>query len=242
MNAFVMIGFLLWILAAIVTPWLERRCGWSGLAAGLHAIVAIQSVMIGGILLLTHDVVDVARIVVTIVFCGFAVEFFGTRHRLPFGEFAYSDKLRPQLAGIPLLVACAYFPVVVTSWGIADLLSSGSRSTGFFVTAAVAATFWDLLIDPLMVGWKVWNWDKKGGYFGIPWSNSWGWFSVTLAISVLSLPGSLAAVDLASIYSAAWIMNILAVGIAWPHRGPAIVGGLAMGSLIVAAWFRHFSA
>ena len=242
MSAFVIIGFLFWVLAAIATPWMELRFGWAGLAAGLHAIVLIQSITIVGILLMTHGYVDVARIGITIVLSGFAVEFFGTRHRLPFGEFAYSDKLRPQLAGIPLLVACAYFPVVVSSWGIADLLTSGSRSIGFFVSAAVAATFWDLLIDPLMVGWKVWNWEKKGGYFGIPWSNSWGWFSVTLAISVLRLPGSLAAVDLASIYSAAWIMNILAVGIAWPHRGPAIVGGLAMGTLIVAAWFRYFSA
>jgi hypothetical protein len=51
----------------------------------------------------------------------------------------------------------AYVGVLVPAWGVADLAVRGSRGPEFVIVSAFAATAWDLLIDPLLVSWRVWT-------------------------------------------------------------------------------------
>jgi len=41
----------------------------------------------------------------------------------------------------------------------------------------------DLFLDPLAVKSGMWTWLDQGGYFGVPWGNFLGWFTITALVS-----------------------------------------------------------
>ncbi|MGE3807820.1 MAG: carotenoid biosynthesis protein, partial [Gemmataceae bacterium] len=123
-----------------------------------------------------------------------------------------------------------------TSWAVADRLTDGSRDLDFLLFAALAATVWDLLIDPVFTHWKVWIWTHPRGYFGIPWSNYLGWFVVTAVMTALLQPTTFSATPLLWLYTVSWAFGTIALLTTQGARGSAVVGGLVMGVMVVAAW------
>jgi len=118
---------------------------------------------------------------------GLAAEVIGVRYGFPFGSYAYTATLQPQIFGVPLVMACAWM-VLVTC--VKDMLA------GFKLPAWVEVpilAFWmtmiDLLIDPLAANQlDYWHWAEPGWYYGIPAQNFLGWFVVSLTIfAVISL-------------------------------------------------------
>ena len=106
----------------------------------------------------------------------------------------------------------------------------------FVFASAVVATAWDLLLDPILVSWRVWEWRTKGGYYGIPWRNFLGWLGVTAALTVVLQPGRLDSLPLLILYTGAWLTEVVAMLTLWRLRGPAIVGGVGMDTLVLGAW------
>ena len=114
------------------------------------------------------------------------VERIGVRTGLPFGRYAYTDALRPQVAHVPVIVPLAWFGMGLPSREAASA-ALGERSTPptRIVLGSLAMTAWDLFLDPQMTGEGYWRWAKRGAYRGIPLGNFAGWFVTGVGIMTL---------------------------------------------------------
>jgi putative membrane protein len=235
------VAFGLWFLSMLAIPALERRWGWPGLQVGLTATVVLQSLAAVLSLTAVWSTAELGGLALGMIAGGWFAEYVGVTTGLPFGPYSYTSRLQPQVGRVPIVVAIAYLGILVPSWGVADLLAGGYRGPGFVIGSAAAATAWDLFLDAQLVSWRVWEWRNKGGYFGIPWWNFLGWLGVTVSLTVVLQPGRLEPLPLTLIYSTAWVMEVIALLVAWPLRGPALIGGIVMGAIAGGAWLRFLS-
>jgi len=179
-----------------------------------------------------------------------AVERIGTHTGVPFGRYAYTRALQPQLAHVPVIVPLAWFGMGLPAREAAHAaLGDRSTATARIALGATAITAWDLFLDPQMVGEGYWAWARRGLYRGIPLSNFAGWFATGLAIMSLfelllpadrrsrsrSEPAESGDVRLVGQYGYMSVMQTL--GFARFFRDPvvAVVGGLGMIPIAVAA-------
>lgn len=112
---------------------------------------------------------------------GVAAQFGGTKIALLFGPYSYSGVLQPQVAGVPLAMACAWVLLLgyVKSW----LPELRVHRWVAVVAGAVWMTALDVLIDPVAtLGLGYWNWHAPGPYYGVPFSNFTGWLVVSAAL------------------------------------------------------------
>ncbi|HZS05039.1 MAG TPA: carotenoid biosynthesis protein [Blastocatellia bacterium] len=112
---------------------------------------------------------------------GLTAEAVGVQSGFLFGVYRYTSVLQPQLLGVPVVMACAWFVLVaylrqmlqpfrLPAW--LDVLVAGAWMTAI-----------DLVIDPLAAGQLgYWRWEQAGDYYGIPARNFAGWFVVSLVI------------------------------------------------------------
>jgi uncharacterized membrane protein len=90
-----------------------------------------------------------------------------------------------------------------------------------------------------MVAWGFWVWDTPSGiYFGIPLSNYVGWLFVAALITILARPIHLKAMPLTLIYGMVWFLQSFGQAFFWRQIGPAFIGCLAMGSIMMVAYWR----
>ena len=164
------------------------------------------------------------------------VERIGTATGFPFGRYAYTAALQPQVAHVPAIVPLAWFAIGLPARETAHA-ALGRRSTPAtrIVLGSAALTAWDLFLDPQMVGEGYWKWAKRGVYRGIPLTNYLGWFVTGLGVMALleaALPPSDEPCDadgaLVGEYAFMGVMET--IGFARYFRDPvvAIVGGLGM--------------
>jgi putative membrane protein len=121
------------------------------------------------------------------------------------------------------------------SWSIAGLVAGNARWLHVGVSA-LAFTAWDLFLDPQMVGWRLWVWEQKGRYFGIPLLNYLGWALISAVMTAAIRPGALPASPLQLIYALTWLLETFGLGVFWRQPGPAACGFLGMGSILFWAW------
>ena len=64
------------------------------------------------------------------------------------------------------------------SWAVGQAIThpidSRWKFPAFVGISALAMTAWDMLMDPMMVSWRMWEWENPVGYFGIPWKKLYG--------------------------------------------------------------------
>ena len=177
--------------------------------------------------------------------CGWLVEALGTNTGFPFGAYDYTGRLQPQIAHVPLLIPLAWFMMLPVCWHIGrvitPLLPQLPFSGTFIFCSAGAMTAWDLFLDPQMVAWHFWVWAEPSGYFGIPWSNYFGWLVASAGITALVTWGirpeweKLPAFPFLLIYAITWFLETFGLLFFWGLPGPALVGGLVMGGFLGAA-------
>lgn len=169
------------------------------------------------------------------------VERVGTRTGLPFGSYAYTDALRPQIAHVPAIVPLAWFGMGLPSREAAHAaLGQYSTPVRRMALGSAAMTAWDLFLDPQMVGEGYWAWAKRGVYRGIPLSNFAGWFLTGLAIMGLFevvLPPARRDPDVRLVGEYGYMSVMQTLGFAKYFRDPlvAVVGGLGMLPIAAAA-------
>jgi len=153
----------------------------------------LSSVVVGGIWVTTTanavrrwGVVRAGTASATTAASTAVIERVGTRTGLPFGRYAYTDALQPQVAHVPVIVPLAWFGMGLPAREAAHA-ALGSRSTPWkrIALGSAAMTAWDLFLDPQMVGEGYWAWARRGFYRGIPLTNFAGWFVTGLAIMAL---------------------------------------------------------
>ena len=162
-------------------------------------------------------------------------EAVGSKTGFPFGAYHYTDRLQPQLLGVPLLIPLAWLMMLPPAWAVAQRITRRSTGLLFVAVSALAFTAWDLFLDPQMVNWGLWVWDQPGQYFGIPLVNYAGWFLVSALITVLARPSALPTRPLFVIYALTWLIETMGLILFWGMYGPAAAGFIGMGLFVAAA-------
>lgn len=112
---------------------------------------------------------------------GFLAEVGGVQVALLFGPYSYSGVLQPQLAGVPVVMACAW--VILLAYVKNRLGRLEMNRWVAVVAGAVWMTAIDLLIDPVAtLGLGYWVWHAPGPYYGVPFSNFTGWLVVSAVL------------------------------------------------------------
>jgi putative membrane protein len=178
--------------------------------------------------------------VIVVLAAAWTMEFIGHTSGFPFGSYDYTERFQPQLAGVPLLIPLAWLMMLPPSWAVARAVTGKTDGVAFVAMSALAITAWDLFLDPQMVNWDVWRWNDPGAfsYFGIPWVNFAGWLFTASLITVLGRPHALPLAPLLPIYAITWALQVIGQTFFWALPGPALVGGLVMGGILVWALVR----
>jgi putative membrane protein len=104
-------------------------------------------------------------------------ELVGTGYGIPFGAYHYSSALGPAWLGrVPIVIPLSWFYMAVASYALTA--AWGLERWWVRVGVASAALLaWDLALDPAMsFVTRYWSWATPGAYYGMPWSNLFGWF------------------------------------------------------------------
>lgn len=175
---------------------------------------------------------------------GLAVEAVGVRTGLPFGAYAYTGTLGPQVLGVPAVVPLAWAMMAWPALVVARTLIGGPGARSPLAVALVggaALAAWDVFLDPQMVSAGHWVWaDPDPGLPlvpGIPLTNYAGWVLVSVVmVGVLhrALPDAGRPSGPASaLYLWVYGSSVLAHAAFFGLPGSALVGGLVMGLVAV---------
>ena len=161
-----------------------------------------------------------------------ATERIGTVTGRPFGRYAYTAALQPQVAGVPVVVPMAWLAMAVPARETAHAaLGARSNRATRIVAGAAALTAWDLFLDPQMVGEDYWRWARPGHYRGIPVSNYLGWFAtglVVMAVLEAVLPPGEPVPGLVAEYGIMAVMETVGFASFLDDRSVATIGGVGM--------------
>ena len=112
-------------------------------------------------------------------------ESLSLRTGFPFGDYYFTGVMGPKVLQLPVLLALAYVGVGYVAWVVASaIVGAGEESWRRVVVlpfiAAVTMSAWDLAMDPVWANIdRAWVWERGGGYFGVPFSNYFGWLLTT---------------------------------------------------------------
>ncbi len=239
-------AIFLWLLTLIATPPVHRAGGEKALYFMIHLGVVMQAAAVLTVLGRSAGWRSALLAALPVLPLAWLVEFLGSQTGFPFGRYHYTDLLRPQLGGVPLLIPFAWLMMLPPAWAVAARIvrrGTGGLSLRFTraLVAALAFTAWDLFLDPQMVTWGFWVWEHPGAYFGIPLVNFLGWFLVSFLFSFLFAPASfslLASNFLLFLYALTWFLQTFAQLVFWKLPGPALFGFLGMGGMLLWAFLR----
>lgn len=231
-----------WMLAMIALPILKWTVGDGIRPAAVTFALLVQFVAVLYAMFNGWGLLRVLRAFVIVAVVTWGIEWLGSHTGFPFGGYSYTGVLQPQLGGVPLLIPLAWFMMLAPSWAVASLIlgDNGRKVWGpaaYIGISALAITAWDLFLDPQMVAWNFWVWDNPVGYFGIPWVNYAGWLLTATLATALVRPDrhELPTLPLLVIYGIVWFLQSVGLAVFWGQPGPAIVGSLAMGAILLLA-------
>ena len=165
-------------------------------------------------------------------------EAWGTRTGRLFGVYAYTDRLRPRLIGVPVLVPLAWYAVALPARTVADR-ALGARSTPAMRVGlgAIAMTAWDLFLDPQMTAEDSWRWPHGGRYRGIPLHNFAGWLVVAVGLlGTVETTGAASDDDSHLVtYATIGVLETVAFSTFWRDPFVAVAGGVGMLPLTLRA-------
>ena len=180
------------------------------------------------------------RLVAVGVGAGLLVEAVGHTTGVPFGDYAYTDALQPQVLGVPWIIPLAWTMMLYPALTVALRLIGAGRPLLGPLVAGAALTAWDLFLDPQMVAAGYWTWAPSGAALhGIPWSNYAGWLLVASAMAALLWP-ELRRLDDAddrlplALYVWTWVGSVVAHAVYLDLRPSALSGGIGMGAVVLA--------
>lgn len=175
--------FLLWYAIGIILlafdllpPWLE----WA------NAVFLILAGTLGFMYFLRRFGTAAGIMIGSIIFLAtFIIEWAGASSGFLFGSYDYTDRFAPNLFGVPIAIGFAWLMVVSTSHVLARWIFPNGTFT-YAATGGIGAVIMDLIIDPVAYQLKsYWIWEDTGWYYGIPWTNFFGWFAVSFVLHLM---------------------------------------------------------
>jgi uncharacterized membrane protein len=167
---------------------------------------------------------------------GLLVEALGVHAGVPFGSYAYTGDLGPEVLGVPAVVPLAW---TMMAWPALVVGRRLARGWPVAVVGGVALAAWDLFLDPQMVDAGHWTWAHPQPALplvpGVPLTNYAGWVLVAVAV-VGTLHRLLPAHPrppgpAAALYLWTYGSSVLAHVVFFDRPGAALVGGVAMGAV-----------
>ncbi|MGJ3237835.1 MAG: carotenoid biosynthesis protein [Anaerolineae bacterium] len=239
--SYILIG--LWVMLMIGMPWLQFFFGEAILPTGITLAAILQASAVFYIVQLQWGLKRTLITFAIVAVMTWGAEFIGHSTGLPFGDYHYTERLQPQILGVPLLIPIAWFMLLPSAWVMAQLIvgerDSWQKGIAYVLVSAIALTVWDLFLDPQMVAWGFWEWANPSGYFGIPYLNYFGWLLVASLVTLAVRPKELKIFPLALIYGIVWFLQAVGQGMIWQQTGPALVGTVAMGGVMFLAYWRY---
>jgi len=114
-----------------------------------------------------------------VVTSAFALEWYGVRSGVIFGNYTYGSVLQPQIDGVPLAIGFAWLIMIWSSAALAQrLLPVHRRSQGWIAISLIALLMvaFDRVMEPAAMKLFYWNWagDK------VPPQNYLAWLVISL--------------------------------------------------------------
>lgn len=257
-GAALYIGYSAWVLFDKLVYGVDQH------TLGLLSMLALFVCIMADSLIRFGPRTTLVLSVLVAVIC-YAAEYLGVHYGFPFGaQYYYTDQLGPKLGGVPVVIPSLWFVILYLSFGVADLIagfSVNAQMAGRMGRTAVllwciwsalvggmAATAWDLVIDPIMVENRVWVWDTTGPYYTVPIGNFAGWVVTAMAVAIpyrlweASRPPVPAFFDLFGrlpvwMYAVTVGMAVLEATL-HARAVPAMVGGFATAGFLLSAILR----
>jgi uncharacterized membrane protein len=242
---------LVTILAEIVYPLApERRLG----TLSVLTVLAFAAASVSHALAVRGGTWT-ALLVLVVVPGAFVAELVGVGTRFPFGDYSYSHRLGPLVAGVPLLVPLAWlmmaYPCLLMARLLVGHIAQNRWQHTSLVTGAVAGvalTAWDVFLDPQMVAAGSWTWRHPHpglpGVSSVPLTNLGGWLLsavllMTAAEAVLGQDADErsgrppAVVVPALLLAWTWAGSVIGNAAFFGRPAVAIWGGLLLGAFVV---------
>ncbi|MGC9020596.1 MAG: carotenoid biosynthesis protein [Candidatus Methanodesulfokora sp.] len=108
---------------------------------------------------------------------GFLFEYIGVNYGYPFGGYSYLKLERFSLYGVPIPIIIAWGIYVYTCYLASSYIIKGR---GRIFVASLLMVLLDMAVDPVMVENGIWAWREGGIWFGIPLTNFFGWYTVSI--------------------------------------------------------------
>lgn len=171
---------------------------------------------------------------------GLVAEAVGVQTGFPFGEYAYTGTLGPELLGVPVVVPLAWVMMAWPALVVGRTLARGPVWT--VAVGAVALAGWDLFLDPQMVDAGHWVWFDPTPALplvpGIPLTNYAGWLLVSVVLvgllhRLLGPAAEKPSGPAAALYLWTYGSSVFAHAVFFGLPGSALVGGVLMGLVAV---------
>lgn len=158
-------------------------------------------------------------------------ELAGTAYGFPFGPYRYTDLLGPMWLGhVPAVIPLSWFSMAIPSYLLAVRALGGRDEVGRcgwlkrIGIGSLLLLAWDLSLDPAMSeATPYWIWGETGLYYGMPWTNLYGWYVTGLVL--MGLLDRLDARDWLRSISPVWLAVFYGANLLVP-LGMAIVAGM----------------
>jgi len=153
---------------------------------------------------------NIAIFLIITVIVSLLLEIIGSKTGYVFGgKYHYNNENTPGfiLFGIPVLIPIAWFGIIYMSINFCNYVTNvrfpfeNSINYYFIILTAIFVMSLDLVLDPLAVDEKRWNWELPGIYYGIPILNFFGWLLVPLLILLIFQYCSYPVIKIISSYS-----------------------------------------
>lgn len=178
---------------------------------------------------------------------GLALEAVGVATGWPFGAYAYTGTLGPELLGVPLVVPLAWTMMAWPALVVGRALARGPVGVALAGGAALAA--WDVFLDPQMVDAGHWRWADPVPALplvpGVPLTNYAGWLVVAVLmvglLHRLMAPTDRPSGPAAALYLWTYCSSVLAHVAFFGLPGSALAGGVLMG-LVALPFARRLAS
>jgi len=220
---------LIFFILIVSIPFLYRlvrigRIGWfekktSSLRVDKNYITAEKlrtiQVLLGALFFIIHGALvwgffNIAIFLIITIIVSLFLEIIGSKTGYVFGgKYHYNSDNTPGfiLFGIPVLIPIAWFGIIYMSINFCNYVTNvrfpfeNSINYFFIILTAIFVMLLDLVLDPLAVDEKRWNWELPGIYYGIPILNFFGWLLVPLLILLIFQYCSYPVIKIISSYS-----------------------------------------
>lgn len=170
---------------------------------------------------------------------GLIAEAVGVATGVPFGRYAYTGTLGPELLGVPVVVPLAWVMMAWPALVVARTLAA--RGPAVIALGAAALTAWDVFLDPQMVAAGHWTWFHPEPSLplvpGVPLTNYLGWLLVSAVIMAVldrALPRErVPSAPAAALYLWVYFSSVMAHAVFFGLPGSAVTGAVIMGAVAV---------